>query len=501
MFGSLVGALSGMNDYLLRVEGFGLQIGGRQITQNISFALAEGESVALLGRSGSGKTLTALALLGIHPGEIISGKALFRGKTGEADLFAADRADLHRMRGKEIGMVFQEPGMCLNPARKCGTQLGEILQVHLGISAANAEKEVLFWMNKAGLGNAEEIAAKYPHQLSGGQKQRLMIAMAMAPGPKLLIADEPTSSLDTDNAVRIMETLTGLCKEGGTALLLITHEPETARKYTSRCLVAEGGKFTAECASESIFSDSAPEVLQRLTQAELKTKSPFPPLPVQESSILRVENLSVSYRLRTGMFSHKEIPVLKNLSFDLMQGETLGIAGPSGVGKSTLAGVLTGGVVPSEGKVVFQGGDLIAQWAEKRRSLRGKIAQVFQDPYGSLNPKLRVGSQISEVIPPGSADGADYWLERVGLLPADARKYPHEFSGGQRQRVALARALACRPELLVCDECVSALDNVTKWEILQLLDSLRREFGISMLFISHDEEALRVMCSHILRLA
>jgi peptide/nickel transport system ATP-binding protein len=398
-------------------------------------------------------------------------------------------------------MVFQEPGMCLNPARRCGPQLEEIIRVHSGCTGEQARREALVWMEKAGLENPGEIAAKYPHQLSGGQKQRLMTAMAMAPGPQLLIADEPTSSLDSENAGLIMETLSRLCREQGTALLLITHDTVLAARYAGRCLVAENGTIAAERPSEFLFAESAPSAVKLLADAELKAKPPFPGPAVSEQVILKADNLSVSYSLKSGLFSHQEIPVLQNLSFDLKQGETLGISGPSGVGKSTLAGVLTGRVKPSSGTVHFHGEDLVRRWAESRSSLRGKISQVFQDPYGSLNPKMTVGKQIEETMSGSNPQGAGPWLERVGLTAADGKKYPHEFSGGQRQRIAIARALACRPELLICDECVSALDNVTKWEILQLLDGLRRESGITVLFISHDEEALRVMCGRVLRLS
>jgi peptide/nickel transport system ATP-binding protein len=469
-----------MNDTRLQVVGFGWKKDGKQILDDCSFTLRAGEIVALAGRSGIGKTITALALLGLQPGGIVEGKALFRtSQGGWVDLFSLSGRVLHALRGKEIGMVFQEPSLCLNPAMTCGKQLEEIIRTHGGFNRKNAARETAEWLQKVGLGEAGNFAERYPHQLSGGQKQRLMVAMALAPRPSLLIADEPTSSLDSENARNIMEILTRLCAETAASLLLITHDPDITEKYASRS-IAIGELPKAEKSHQPI-----------LKTAEKNTDFGLKNIP-----LLEAKNLCVSHTMPKGLFGTKKIRVWENLSFSLQQGETLGISGASGGGKSTLASVICGQLMPEKGELLFYG-ETVYGLREKRQV---KISMVFQDPFGSLNPKMRIGRQIKEVMPSGENETVSGWLERVGLSASDAQKYPDEFSGGQRQRIAIARALARKPDLLICDECVSALDYETKWEILRLLDSLREERGISVLFISHDEEALHAICGRILRL-
>lgn len=468
-----------MNDERLNVEGFGWKKGGKQIIKDCSFSLKAGEAVALTGRSGIGKTMTGLALLGLQPGGFVEGTALFKTSAGEwVDLFSAAGRVLHALRGKEIGMVFQEPSLCLNPSVTCGKQLEEILRIHGENNRKNASEETLNWLQKVGLNQAGDIAERYPHQLSGGQKQRLMIAMALAPHPALLIADEPTSSLDPENATHVMEILTGLCAENAASLLLITHEPDIIAKYASRTI--------------ALGETPMPKKQQPL----LKTAKKNTDSVSKKSPLLEAKNLSVSYTVPKGLYGKEKIPVWENLSFSLQHGETLGISGASGTGKSTLAAVICGQIVAEKGELIFYGKTI----GEPRKNRHGKISLVFQDPFGSLNPKMRIGRQIAEVMAADGKETTASWLERVGLSAADAQKYPDQFSGGQRQRIAIARALACKPDLLICDECVSALDYETKWEILHLLDSLKAEWITSMLFISHDEEALQATCSRILRL-
>jgi peptide/nickel transport system ATP-binding protein len=469
-----------MNDTRLQVNGFSWKKDGKQIVRDCSFTLNAGETVALTGRSGSGKTITALALMGLQPDGTVEGKALFRTSAGGwIDLFSSGGRALHALRGKEIGMVFQEPSLCLNPAITCGKQLEEIIRIHGGFNRKNAAQETANWLDKVGLGEAGNFAERYPHQLSGGQKQRLMVAMALAPRPTLLIADEPTSSLDSENARNIMEILTRLCAETSATLLLITHDPDITEKYASRSITI-GETSKAEKSHQPI-----------LQTAEKNTDSGSKNVP-----LLEAKNLCVSHTVPKGLFGTEKIRVWENLSFSLQQGETLGISGASGTGKSTLASVICGQLMPEKGELLLYGEPLYGT-REKRH---GKISLVFQDPFGSLNPKMRVGRQIKEVMPADGKETVSGWLERVGLSASDAQKYPDEFSGGQRQRIAIARALACKPDLLICDECVSALDYETKWEILRLLNSLRGERGISMLFISHDEEALHAICGRILHL-
>ena len=495
-------------DALLQVSGFSLHIGTQPVTEGVSFSVAPGERVAIVGESGSGKTVTALSLLGLQPGRIVAGKALFRTENGSVtDLFSLPGKALHRLRGKEIGYVFQEPGVCLNPSLGCGRQLAEVIRFHTGVSRKEARAQALQALAKVGLADGERMYDSYPHQLSGGQKQRVMLAIAMAPKPKLLVADEPTTALDVSLQKQIMELLRTLCRENGTALLFITHDLVLAGHMAGRTLVMHRGRLVEEGPSETVLTAPRDAYTQKLLRARIGADTePLTKNSAAPDVSVSVRNLTVSYRDR-GLFLPKApVAALTDISFSIRRGETLGLVGESGSGKSTLAQVLMALKTPDSGTVELFGQNPFALPAEELRQLRKRFRIIFQDPYASFNPKLSVGSQISETMAVynlhgnagGRAEKTAEWLQRVGLHPDDAKRLPHTFSGGQRQRIAVARALACGPDFLVCDECVSSLDVSLQREILQLLAGLQAETGMGMLFISHDPHVVRYLCENTL---
>lgn len=495
-------------DALLQVSDFSLHIGHTPVVQGVSFTLHAGGRVSIVGESGSGKTVTALSLIGLQPGKIASGQALFRTAAGQTvNLFGLPGKALHALRGKEIGYVFQEPGMCLNPVVTCGQQVAEVIRRHLGTGAAEAKAETLGWFQKVGLARAELLYHRYPHQLSGGQKQRVMLAMAMAPKPRLLLADEPTTALDVTVQQQVMERLRTLCDENGTALLFITHDLALAAATSEKTLVMHRGHLVEEGPSATLLSAPREPYTQKLVRARLTGQTPpAPKIPVQAQTVAEVQNLQVAYR-NGGLFSAKEpVWAVRDVSFRIQKGETLGLVGESGSGKSTVAQVLMGLKPPDSGAVRLFGQNPYTLPKAELRRFRKRFRIVFQDPYASFNPKLSVGSQIAETMAvygmygnaKARAEKTAEWLTRVGLAPDHAKRLPHTFSGGQRQRMAIARALACEPEFLVCDECVSSLDVSLQRDILDLLLQLQQRLGMSLLFISHDPATVHFMCDNVL---
>lgn len=493
-------------DVLLQVSDFSLRIGTASVVHNVSFVLHAGERVSIVGESGSGKTVTALALPGLQPGRITGGKALYRTAAGTSvDLFALPGKALHKLRGKEIGYVFQEPGVCLNPVITCGAQLAEVIRFHSGTSAKEAKAETLRWFGKVGLSDA--FYTRYPHQLSGGQKQRVMLAMAMAPKPRLLLADEPTTALDVTVQKQMVELLGTLCAENGTALLFITHDLGLAAAASGRTLVMHRGKIVEEGPSPALLAAPRQPYTQKLVQARITRETPQASKITPRAEVaVSVQNLHVAWR-DGGLFLPREpVWAVNNVSFTVRRGETLGLVGESGSGKSTVAQVLMGLKTPDSGSVHLFGQNLYTLPEADLRTLRKRFRIVFQDPYASLNPKLSVGNQIAETMAVYGLYGhtrtrtekTAEWLTRVGLQPDDAKRLPHTFSGGQRQRIAIARALACDPDFLVCDECVSSLDVSLQREILDLLLHLQARSGMSLLFISHDPAAVHFMCDNVL---
>ena len=495
-----------MNE-LLHVSDFSLQIGTLPAVQQISFSIAAGEQVSIVGESGSGKTVTALSLLGLHPGKITSGKAVFHSENKTADLFSLRNKELHLLRGKEIGYVFQEPGLCLNPSITCGKQVAEVIRFHLKQTEKQAYEETILWFTKVGFNEPERMYNSYPHQLSGGQKQRVMLAIAMAPNPKLLIADEPTTALDVTVQKQIVELLRSLCIENTTALLFITHDLGLATAMSDRTLVMQHGKMVEQGVTKDVFSNPQHPYTQQLVYTRITMTTPPATKPdIGSEIIIAAKNITASYA--DGGLLTKKVPVyaLNDISFTIRRGETLGLVGESGSGKSTLGQILMGLKTPDSGKLEIFGKNIFDMEPNELRLFRKKFRVIFQDPFSSFNPKITIGSQIQETMAVYNmyssskrrADKTAEWLERVGLKPEDAHRLPDSFSGGQRQRIAIARALACEPEFLVCDECVSSLDVSLQREILTLLLHLQRQFNMGLLFISHDPAMVKFMCENVM---
>lgn len=455
--------------------------------------------LGIVGESGSGKTVSALALLGLQPGKITRGTAHFRSeKFGTVDLFSCDTRTLHGIRGKEIAYVFQEPGMALNPVIRCGKQLEEVIHTHFSISRSEAKNECLKWLNKVGFENAEQIYARFPHELSGGQKQRIMLAIAMAPLPRLLLADEPSTALDADTQDLIISLIQKLCSEQQTALLFISHNLELTAKLSQQLCVMQNGKMVESGTAERIFQSPENPFTKKLIESSLHlTRNP---ISQEKEVIVQVESLSAGYGSSSLFKKTAHQGVIDSLSFSIHKGETLGLMGKSGSGKSTLASILMALKSPDAGRVHLFGKNLFELNDSELRKFRKRFRIIFQDPYASLNPKISIGKQLEEAFDGkgNKKDTIKHWLEKVSLKAGDAEKLPEQFSGGQRQRIAIARALISQPEFLICDECVSSLDRSLQREILDLLLQLQAETGLTMLFISHEPAVLRYMCNRIL---
>lgn len=509
------------------------------VVNGISFSVSRGEVLGIVGESGSGKTVTALSILRLLPegGSIRNGSITLSDKNGTTALTDLPEFQMRKWRGRKIAMIFQEPMSSLNPVMRCGEQVTEALIAHKGITFQEAKKITLDLFRRVKLDRPDLAFDAFPHQLSGGQKQRIMIAMAISCDPEFLIADEPTSSLDTTIQAEIIELLRELQSDRDMGLIFISHDLNLVSAISDRVLVMKNGNVVESGRTEKIFHE--PE--HPYTRALLNCRPPlhlrykklpvisdyensdrsFEPIIVTESErathiekiitvdpILRVEGLTVNYPVQRGLFSPvKEfIPAVDNVSFHLHKGETLGLIGESGSGKSTLGKTLLRLIEPTAGKVIFRGVDLAVMSAKSLRSMRKNIQLVFQDPFSSLNPKLTIGEAIFEPMDAHDLHGTDSnrrkkvqeLLERVGLKAEHYYRYPHQLSGGQRQRVCIARALAPEPELIVCDECVSALDVSVQAQILNLLNELKTENDLSFLFISHDLSLVKFMSDRIL---
>lgn len=457
--------------------------------QDVSFAVAAGKTLALVGRSGSGKSVSSLAIMGLLPKTaLISGSIRIAGHSRVNEW---PQSRLSTIRGKEVGMVFQEPMSALNPIKKCGKQLMESILVHQKVSRRAAKSIALEWMERVKLPDCAHLFNRYPHQLSGGQKQRIMIAMAMCNHPKLLIADEPTTALDVTVQYEIIKLMQQLQKESGIALLFITHDLALAKMIADDFLIMENGK---------------------IIQAALDFSLPVPKgaggqLPAMEDHLLEVRDLDVSYSGKESFFG-KEKSVFKavdRVSFFIDKGETLGLVGESGCGKSTLSRSILGLQDISGGAVYFEGREITKCTSGEWRKLRRDIQIIFQDPYASLNPRIKIGDALKEpMIVHHIGGGAqlekkmEHLLDAVQLPRLAKDKYPHEFSGGQRQRICIARALAVNPKLVICDESVSALDVKIQAQILSLLKALQEDKKLTYLFITHDLNVVRSVSDRIM---
>ncbi|HBV55194.1 MAG TPA: glutathione ABC transporter ATP-binding protein GsiA [Rhodobacteraceae bacterium] len=500
----------------LRVE-FETKSGTVVGVEDVSFSINSGETVAIVGESGSGKSVSSLSLMRLVEfggGQIAGGKLIFDRKSGgEIDLANTDQSLMRTIRGNEIGMIFQEPMTALNPVFTVGRQLTEGLRVHRGLSRPEARTRALELLTQVRIPEPERRLNQYPHELSGGMRQRVVIAMALACEPRLLIADEPTTALDVTIQAEILALIDRLKRETGTAVMFITHDMAVVAQMADRVVVMYRGKKVEEGTVEEIFENPQHDYTKALLAAVPKlgemTGKTYPepmrllgreqdeikPIPGGEGELLRVENLTTRFPVRGGFFRKlvANVHAVEDVSFTLKKGRTLSLVGESGCGKSTAGRSLLRLVEPLSGKIALEGRDILALDAEGLRKARLDMQMIFQDPFASLNPQMKLLDQVAEPMwnygtHKGQAlhDRVAMLFDRVELPRAFLNRYPHELSGGQRQRVAIARALALNPKLIVADESVSALDVSVQAQVLNLMMELQADLGLSFLFISHD---------------
>lgn len=489
---------------MLFVQNLSVNSPNTSIVKNISFDLKEGEITAIVGGSGAGKSITALAIASLLPKNFsTSGKIIFNHK----NLLDLSEDGLCKIRGKKIGVIFQDPLTSLNPLHKIGKQIAEAITIHNPkYSKEQVTNRVIELLKMVDLSDFKNRLDAYAHQISGGQKQRIMIAIALANNPQLLIADEPTTALDSKTQSEIIHLLIGLNKKLGLSILFITHNLRVAKDLAQNILVMNEGKIAEEGTVEKIFAHPKNDYTKLLIAAfkiEIKDKD-------QKTSdkILEIKNLGVKFSSKNSFFGigQKYFYPIKDISFSLYQGKTLGIIGQSGSGKSTLALALCG-LIKSEGEILFQDKSIKNLKNAEQNHLRKKIQIIFQDPTSSLNPRIKIGKIIKEgllVHKIGTSKTqekmVDEILLEVGLNPAMKALYPHQFSGGQKQRIAIARALILKPEILILDEPTSALDLITQNEILNLLKKLQYSHQIAYLLISHDLEVVGAMAQQVLEI-
>jgi microcin C transport system ATP-binding protein len=472
--------------------------------RNVSFDIAEKETVALVGESGSGKSVTALSVLKLlpyPPAHHPSGSIRFKGQ----ELLNADEPTLRKVRGNDVSMIFQEPMTSLNPLHTVERQVGEILDVHRGMSGAAARSRVLELLNQVGIREPENRLNAYPHQLSGGQRQRVMIAMALANEPDLLIADEPTTALDVTVQAQILELLADMKAKAGLSMLFITHDLGIVRRIADRVCVMTKGEIVETGPAAEVFSNPQHAYTRHLLAAEPKGRAPErnAAAPV----IMQGDAIKVWFPIKRGLFRRTvgHIKAVDGIDVAVREGQTLGVVGESGSGKTTL-GLALLRMLSSEGRIVFLGREIQGAQSAETRPLRGDMQIVFQDPYGSLSPRMVVGDIVAEglrVHEPKLAR-ADREakviraLTEVGIDPESRFRYPHEFSGGQRQRIAIARALVLEPRFVMLDEPTSALDMSVQAQVVDLLRDLQKKHNLSYLFISHDLKVVRALANDVI---
>jgi peptide/nickel transport system ATP-binding protein len=498
-----------------------------EAVKGISFDVPRNATVALVGESGSGKSVSSLAVMGLLPPQTTlvdpASSIVFDGR----EVLALPAAERRALCGKDIAMIFQEPMSSLNPVFTVGFQIGEVLRRHLGMSRRQARARTLALLDEVGIPDPAAKIDAYPSQMSGGQQQRVMIAMAIACEPKLLIADEPTTALDVTIQKQILDLIAQLQKQRQMAVLFITHDLGVVSEIADRVIVMRHGEVREEGAARQVLEDPQ----DAYTQALLHCRPPLDARPRRlpviddyleqrpisteerargyrggEADVLVVQDLRKSFRLRAGVFRTQEFHAVKGVSFRLARGKTLGVVGESGSGKTTVGLTLLRLHQASGGKVLFEGRDLLAMPPAEFRHFKRRIQIVFQNPYASLNPRFTVGQILLEPmtihgIGAGAREREEEacrLLERVGLPRQAFHRYPHEFSGGQRQRIAIARCLTMKPEILVCDESVSALDVSVQAQVLNLLQDLQDEYGMSYIFISHDLSVVKYMSDQVM---
>ncbi|WP_179318770.1 ABC transporter ATP-binding protein [Winogradskyella helgolandensis] len=525
------------NEKLLDVDGLKISFYKdkieKEIIKHISFHINPNEILAVVGESGSGKSISSLALMGLLPvkiSKITSGSILFEDK----NLVGLSEKEFQAIRGNDIAMIFQEPMSSLNPSMRCGRQVEEILKQHFKLSASEIKSEVLNLFEKVKLPNPERIFKAYPHEISGGQKQRVMIAMAIACKPKLLIADEPTTALDVTVQKEILELLKNIQTETKMSVLFISHDLSLVSELADRVLVMYQGEIVEQGTTDTIFNHAEHNYTKALIGARPSTEFRLKKLPTisdfmtdnvsttiisdteraknheklyAQTPLLEVIDVEKTYFSKTGWFT-KDQPfnAVDGVSFKVFPGETLGLVGESGCGKSTLGNAILQLDKATAGQILYKGKDIINLSRSEMRTLRKDIQIIFQDPFASLNPRLTVGNAILEPMTVHNIGTSNKVrkekvisiLEKVGLDSSAFDRYPHEFSGGQRQRVGIARTIALEPQLIVCDESVSALDISVQAQVLNLLNDLKAQFGFTYIFISHDLAVVKYMADQLL---
>jgi peptide/nickel transport system ATP-binding protein len=484
---------------LLSVENLSLDIRGTPILRDLSFDIREGEVFSLVGESGSGKSMTALSVMQLLPhASRVSGRAEFGG----TDLLTQSERAMCGIRGRDIGMVFQEPMTALNPVQTIGDQVAETLLVHGINNRSDAYRIARERLDRVGLAEDRFPLDRFPHELSGGQRQRVCIAMAIALRPKLLIADEPTTALDVTTQAQILELLADLVRDEGMALMLITHDLAVVSGLADQVAVMKDGEIVETGETQGLFARRHHPYTQKLIAASAHVPDRRP--MATRTPLLVVEDAVRDYLLprRTPFGPRPQFRAVDGVGFTLNTGESLGLVGESGCGKSTLTRAILG-LEPLQGGRIQMDGETIAAPDVPGR-VRRKMQVVFQDPFGSFNPRHRVDRLVAEPFHltdtprPEQRDRVAEVLAAVGLKPADAERYIHEFSGGQRQRIAIARAIVIRPRLVILDEAVSALDVSIRAQILDLLADLQGAFGLSYLFISHDLSVVRAITDRVM---
>ncbi len=482
--------------------------------RGISFEVSAGECLGIVGESGSGKSQTALAAMGLlAENGAATGQILFNG----TDMLTAPKAQLRKIRGAEMSMIFQDPLTSLTPHMTVGAQMREILALHQNLKGDEANKRCVDWLEHVRIPEAARRLDQFPHELSGGMRQRVMIAIAMLCGPKLLIADEPTTALDVTVQAQVLELMDELKRETGTGIVLITHNMGVVARMCDRVIVMRYGEIVEQGSVDDIFYAPKHDYTKMLLAAVPRIDLPDPPgrsalspAPAPEiAPVLEVSDMKVHFpmQVKGGLFGKtKPLKAVNGVSFDLRPGETLGVVGESGCGKSTLARGVLKLIPPTAGTVAWLGKDITKASAREMNALRDDLQIVFQDPLASLDPRMTIGASIAEplqVHEPGlnklqrEAKVREI-LPRVGLDPNLINRYPHELSGGQNQRVGIARAMILQPKLVICDEAVSALDVSVQAQVVDLLIELQKEFGLAMIFISHDLAVVRQVSHRIM---
>ena len=493
----------------------------------ISFDIPTNTTVALVGESGSGKSVTAMAILGLLPENAIvapESRILYGGR----DLLKASLRELQDIRGKDISVIFQEPMTSLNPVFTVGEQVAEVLRLHMGMDGRQARARVIELLNEVGIPDPQLRVNSYPHEMSGGQQQRVMIAMAIACEPKLLIADEPTTALDVTIQKQILDFIANLQLKHRMSVLFITHDLGVVGDIADTVVVMQDGDIKEQGPVKAIFEapqhpytkallacrprlDRRPKRLPVIddfmkgdgrVHLEERKRGTSPSDPI----ILEVKALNKTFFLKEGLFRKRAVPAVKDVSFTLPKGKTLGLVGESGSGKTTVGLTLMRLHDATSGEVLFEGKDLLRLTEKQMMAYRRRIQIIFQNPYASLNPRMTVGQILVEpmkIHSIGKDEGervgmAFQLLKRVGLSEASFYKYPHEFSGGQRQRIAIARCLTMKPDVLICDESVSALDVSVQAQVLNLLQDLQDEYGLSYIFISHDLAVVKYISDKVM---